>query len=379
MKKRHLALGIATVAAVTFLITTAGYYYLFGLNQISVSQFFRLAVAARYIEANYVDEVDTEKLIGGALAGMASSMGDPHSVYLDEKMYKMLQEHTDGSFGGVGVVMGIREDKVPVVISPIEGTPSDVAGIKSGDRILAVDGVDTKTIPYEEIAARIRGAVGTEVVLSIRREGEEDKDYILTRSNIETKSVAGEIKEDGIGYIRIASFNEHTATEFNKIYAELEQQGMKKIILDLRGNPGGVLPVCAKVAEKFVPEGVIVSTRDRNGHEEVFRSSLKSVPYPAVVLVDNGSASASEIVAGAIQDTGAGILVGTKTYGKGSVQAVINLQNNDGLKLTIARYYTPNGRCIDGIGIEPDVVVEAAPESGKDVQMEKALEIIREK
>lgn len=377
MKKRYLALGIAMVMVFTFLATTAGYYYIFGLNQINLSQLFRLAVAARYIEANYVDEVDTEKLIGGALAGMASSMGDPHSVYLDEKMYKMLQEHTDGAFGGVGVVMGIREDKVPVVISPIEGTPSDVAGIKSGDKILAVDGVDTKTIPYEEIAARIRGEVGTEVVLSIRREGEEDKDYILTRSNIETKSVAGEMKEEGIGYIRIASFNEHTATEFNKIYSDLEQQGMKKVILDLRGNPGGVLPVCVKVAGKFVPQGVIVSTRDRNGHEEVFRSSLESVPYPAVVLVDHGSASAAEIVAGAIQDTGAGTLVGTKTYGKGSVQAVIHLQKNDGLKLTIARYYTPNGRCIDGVGIEPDVVVDAKPDGSSDTQLEKALEIIR--
>ena len=173
---------------------------------------FRFVNALRFIQTQYVNEVDNEKLITGALKGMVNSLDDPHSVYLDEQMYKLLLEHTDGSFGGVGVVMGMREDKIPMVIAPIEGSPSELAGIKSGDQIISVDGQDTRVLPFEEVAAKIRGEIGTQVVLTIRRDN-ADIDYILTRSNIETISVAGSMKSEDIGYIRIASFNEHTATK----------------------------------------------------------------------------------------------------------------------------------------------------------------------
>ena len=346
MKKRYLFLNAIVLVLLTVFATVTGLYYLLGLGGTNTLQAVRFVNALRFIQTQYVNEVDNEKLISGAIKGMVNSLDDPHSIYLDEQMYKLLLEHTDGSFGGVGVVMGMREDKIPMVIAPIEGTPSELAGIKSGDQIIAVDGQDTRVIPFEEVAAKIRGEIGTEVILTIRRNG-TDIDYILTRSNIETISVAGEMKGDDIGYIRIASFNEHTATEFNKIYQDLEGKGMKKVILDLRDNPGGILTVCTKVAEKFVPEGVIVSTRNREGKQEFFRSSLAEAKYPLAVLVNGGSASASEIVAGAIQDTGVGTLIGTKTYGKGSVQAVIPMANKDGMKLTIAKYYTPNDRCID--------------------------------
>ena len=376
MKKRYLFLGAIVLILLTCFSTIAGLYYLLGLGNTNSLQVFRFVNALRFIQTQYVNEVDNEKLITGALKGMVNSLDDPHSVYLDEQMYKLLLEHTDGSFGGVGVVMGMREDKIPMVIAPIEGSPSELAGIKSGDQIISVDGQDTRVLPFEEVAAKIRGEIGTQVVLTIRRDN-ADIDYILTRSNIETISVAGSMKREDIGYIRIASFNEHTATEFNKIYHELEEKGMKKVILDLRDNPGGILTVCTKIAENFVPEGVIVSTRDRAGNQEVFRSSLPEAKYPLVVLVNGGSASASEIVAGAIQDTGVGTLIGTKTYGKGSVQAVIPMANKDGMKLTIAKYYTPNDRCIDGIGIEPDITIELDKE--KDNQLEKAIEVLQGK
>ena len=376
MKKRYLFLNAIVLVLLTVFATVTGLYYLLGLGGTNTLQTVRFVNALRFIQTQYVNEVDNEKLISGAIKGMVNSLDDPHSIYLDEQMYKLLLEHTDGSFGGVGVVMGMREDKIPMVIAPIEGTPSELAGIKSGDQIIAVDGQDTRVIPFEEVAAKIRGEIGTEVILTIRRNG-TDIDYILTRSNIETISVAGEMKGDDIGYIRIASFNEHTATEFNKIYQDLEGKGMKKVILDLRDNPGGILTVCTKVAEKFVPEGVIVSTRNREGKQEFFRSSLAEAKYPLAVLVNGGSASASEIVAGAIQDTGVGTLIGTKTYGKGSVQAVIPMANKDGMKLTIAKYYTPNDRCIDGIGIEPDLIIE--PEQGADNQLAKAIDVLQGK
>lgn len=376
MKKRYLFLNAIVLVLLTVFATVTGLYYLLGLGGTNTLQAVRFVNALRFIQTQYVNEVDNEKLISGAIKGMVNSLDDPHSIYLDEQMYKLLLEHTDGSFGGVGVVMGMREDKIPMVIAPIEGTPSELAGIKSGDQIIAVDGQDTRVIPFEEVAAKIRGEIGTEVILTIRRNG-TDIDYILTRSNIETISVAGEMKGDDIGYIRIASFNEHTATEFNKIYQDLEGKGMKKVILDLRDNPGGILTVCTKVAEKFVPEGVIVSTRNREGKQEFFRSSLAEAKYPLAVLVNGGSASASEIVAGAIQDTGVGTLIGTKTYGKGSVQAVIPMANKDGMKLTIAKYYTPNDRCIDGIGIEPDLIIE--PEQGADNQLAKAIDVLQGK
>ena len=376
MKKRYLFLNAIVLVLLTVFATVTGLYYLLGLGGTNTLQAVRFVNALRFIQTQYVNEVDNEKLISGAIKGMVNSLDDPHSIYLDEQMYKLLLEHTDGSFGGVGVVMGMREDKIPMVIAPIEGTPSELAGIKSGDQIIAVDGQDTRVIPFEEVAAKIRGEIGTEVILTIRRNG-TDIDYILTRSNIETISVAGEMKGDDIGYIRIASFNEYTATEFNKIYQDLEGKGMKKVILDLRDNPGGILTVCTKVAEKFVPEGVIVSTRNREGKQEFFRSSLAEAKYPLAVLVNGGSASASEIVAGAIQDTGVGTLIGTKTYGKGSVQAVIPMANKDGMKLTIAKYYTPNDRCIDGIGIEPDLIIE--PEQGADNQLAKAIDVLQGK
>ncbi|MCE5284700.1 MAG: S41 family peptidase, partial [Pelosinus sp.] len=319
--------------------------------------------------------------------GMVAALNDPHSIYMDPKMYKKLMTDTEGSFGGVGIVVGMK-DKVLTVIAPIEGTPGDKAGIKSGDQIIKIDGAETKDLVMDEAVDKIRGPEGSKVVLSIRRGEESLKDYELVRSNIPIKTVAGKMLPDNIGYIRIAMFNENTSADFLKAYQELEDQGMKAMILDLRDDPGGLLKECVKVAGKIVPKGPVVSVVERSGETKTEYSSLESIKYPLVVLVNGGSASASEIVAGAVQDTGAGVLVGTKTYGKGSVQTIIPLLDKgkfgsaaggDAIKLTIAKYLTPSGRSINGIGIEPDVKVELPEGSEKDVQLDKAIEVIKSK
>jgi len=234
-------------------------------------------------------------------------------------------------------------------------------------------------MPIDQVANKIRGDAGTQVVLTIHRQGVEDKDYEITRSNIETKSVGHEMMDNGIGYIRIASFGERTGQEFKTAYADLESKGMKGMVLDLRNNPGGLLTASVDIANMLVPKGKIVSIDKRDGSEEVHNSTLEQVKYPLVVLINGGSASASEIVAGAIQDTQAGTLVGTKSYGKGSVQVVMPMYGGTALKLTIAKYYTPSGRSIDGIGIDPDVPVELDLNGGVDNQLAKALTVLQEK
>lgn len=377
MSKKKLILGSIFLVLLTMFATLSGVYYVLGLNQFKVSNTVRFLHALRFIDSQFVNEVSENKLITGAISGMMASLEDPHSIYLDPQMYKELMSHTEGSFGGVGIVMGVK-DKVLTVVAPIEGTPSFTAGIKSGDKIVKINGEDTKDLAVDQAANKIRGEIGTEITLTIQREGEEEKDYALTRSNIEIKTVASKMLDGGVGYIRISTFSEHTGKDVEKAYKELEEQGMKAIVLDLRDNPGGLLNTSVEVANYFIPKGTVVSTIKRDGTREVLSATkLDAVKYPAAVLVNGGSASASEIVSGAIQDTQSGTIVGTKSYGKGSVQIVMPMYGGDALKLTIAKYYTPNDRSIDGIGIEPDVVVE--PNGTTDNQLEKAIEIVKGK
>ena len=233
-------------------------------------------------------------------------------------------------------------------------------------------------MPQDVAVGKIRGPEGTAVTLTIRR-GETVRDYTLTRSNIQIKTVTGKMLSPGIGYIRISMFNENTGNDFNRVYGELEQQGMKGLVLDLRDNPGGLLDESVKVAQKLVPQGPVVSVVSRDGSKEVHTSSLPAVKYPLAVLVNGGSASAAEIVAGAVQDTGAGTLVGAKTYGKGSVQTLLKLADDTAIKLTIAKYLTPHGRSINGVGIQPDVAVENQETPARDVQLERATSIVQGK
>ena len=380
MKKKTVFLLVIATAVVTLNATIFAFYALMGFNAQKTKDVLRFFGALRFIETQYVRDVDYTNLIDGAISGMVKTLDDPHSIYLDPKMYELMRSHTEGSFGGVGIVMGFKDNKI-TVISVMEGTPSEAAGIKTGDEIIAVDGVPTSEIEPEEVVLHIRGEIGTDVTLKIRRAGEEDKDYVVRRATIQVHTVAGQMlpDTDGIGYIRIASFSEHTADEFKDAYHALENEGVKGMIIDLRENPGGLVTSCVAIANMVVPKGPVVSVVQKDGRREEYESELSEEKYPLVVLIDGNSASASEILAGALQDTGAATIVGQTSYGKGSVQVILPLYDDDALKLTIAKYYTPSGRSIDGTGIEPDVRVEPQVDGAQDVQLLKAIDVMKGK
>lgn len=377
MSKKKIIIGVLLTAVLSSFLTIAGLCFVFGIHSNEVADIVRFLGVKRFIEARYVSDVNETKLMDGAISGMVQSLGDPHSLYMNADRFEQLKEHTEGEFGGIGVTMGFKDSKV-TIISVLDDTPGQHAGLEAGDEIMAVDGTPVSEMQPEEVAMHIRGEVGTKVVLTIERDG-ETQDYTIERATIKIDTAKGTMLEDGMGYIRIASFSENTGKEFKAAYDSLEEQGMKGLIIDLRENPGGLVTSCVEIANMVVPKGPIVSVVERDGSKEVHESKLEESKYPIVVLIDGNSASASEILAGALQDTGAATLVGTKSYGKGSVQVVVPMLHDDGLKLTIAKYYTPNGRCIDGTGIEPDVEVELPEGATTDVQLEKAKEVLKEK
>lgn len=368
---------IIVIIAVTVLVVLNGLYFGLGFNKVGVVNTIKILGIYSLINKSYVNDVVSDKLVAGMIKGMVESLGDEHSIYLDKKMYQEMLMKTEGYFGGVGIVLGVK-DKDLTVVAPIEDTPGFLAGIKPGDIIVAIDQINVKDLSLEEAVNKIRGEQGSTVVLSIKR-AEEIKDYILIRSNIEIKTVKGEILDNNVGYIRIAMFSEKTATELNKVYQELINKGATAFVLDLRSNPGGLLQASVAAANLFVPQGPVVSVVHKDGSKEVYSSNLASINYPLAVLINGGSASAAEILAGAIKDTNAGTLVGTKSYGKGSVQGVIPIGNAEAIKLTIAKYYTPSNVSIDGVGIEPNIIVELPKDAKTDVQLAKALAVVKNK
>ena len=330
------------------------------------------------IRSSYVGEYTDKKLFEGAMHGLVEGLDDPYSEYLDETGFSRLNEMTDGTFGGIGVVLGQR-NKEFVVVSPMEGSPGAKAGIEAGDKILKVNDVDTKGRSLEDVVSTIRGKKGTSVKLLLEHKNGQQFTADIVRDDIKVKSVAGRMLPDSkIGYIRIAMFNENTGEEFKKAYEKLEQEGMQATLLDLRHNPGGLLTECVKVSNYIVPKGPVVSITDKKGNTKVYESKLEKVKYPLAVLIDHGSASASEIVSAAVQDTKAGKLFGVKTYGKGCVQSVFHITTKTGLKLTTAMYYTPSGRSIHKVGVTPDVEIELPEKATVDVQLNKAEEYLRD-
>ena len=330
------------------------------------------------IRSSYVGEYTDKKLFEGAMHGLVESLDDPYSEYLDETGFSRLNEMTDGTFGGIGVVLGQRNNEF-VVVSPMEGSPGAKAGIEAGDKILKVNDVDTKGRTLEDVVSTIRGKKGTSVKLLLEHKNGQQFTADIVRDDIKVKSVAGRMLPDSkIGYIRIAMFNENTGEEFKKAYEKLEQEGMQATLLDLRHNPGGLLTECVKVSNYIVPKGPVVSITDKKGNTKVYESKLEKVKYPLAVLIDHGSASASEIVSAAVQDTKAGKLFGVKTYGKGCVQSVFHITTKTGLKLTTAMYYTPSGRSSHKVGVTPDVEIELPEKATVDVQLNKAEEYLRD-
>ena len=355
-------------------------YYLTQMNPEELAATLKLFRAVQVVKGQYVGTAEGSLLMTGSLKGMVNSLGDPYSVYLDPKMYSELMLETKGSFGGVGIVLGVKEKQLTVV-APIEGTPAEAAGIQSGDLIMKIDNQDTKDMALDEAVGKIRGKEGSTVTLTIRRASQEPQEYKLTRATIVLKSVSGKMLENGIGYIRLSMFSETTGNDFLLKMNELTGQGMKSLILDLRNNPGGLIGESVKVASLLVPQGPIVSVIGKDGTRETSESQLEKPTIPLVVLINGGSASASEIVAGAIQDTGVGKLIGVKTFGKGSVQRIIPLDKDSAVKITIAEYHTPKDRSIHGKGIEPDILVEMPKDKDakEDPQLDKAIEVLKGK
>jgi len=358
--------------------------------------------ALRIIKENYVEQVSMKDLIYGALNGMTKSL-DPFSSFFTPKQYESFRQETEGEFGGVGIEIGMEKGR-PVVISPIEGTPAFRAGIKPGDVILEINGEDTSNMSLIDVVQRIRGKVGTKVQLTIYRKGMEKPMKIeLERALIKIESVRWTTLGD-VGYIKLSQFNENVSVQVERALKELTSKRVKGIILDLRNDPGGLLSEAVNVADLFLPEGkLVVYTRSRKGETQKYFARRKPVVpdgLPVIVLINKGSASASEIVAGALQDYKRAVILGEKSFGKASVQNIIPLEDGSALKLTVAHYYTPLGRLIHNRGIVPDVQVamdekqeEALQEairqkrlegkSGlillpeKDPQLSKAIELIR--
>ena len=314
------------------------------------------------VKKNYVEEIDSSVLMQGAINGMIKSL-DPHSTYMTPELYKELEVETQGRFGGIGIEITLLKD-ILTVVSPIEDTPAFTAGVKSGDQIIKIDGKSTKDISIMEAVKKLRGAENTKVTITIMRENmAKPKDFVLTRAIIQVKSVKEKTFDDNIGYIRIASFHERTADDVRKALRDIDKKvrPMKGLVLDLRNDPGGLLIQAIEVSDMFLKAGVIVSTRGRTKTMEtkaIAKNDSNEITCPIVVLVNEGTASAAEIVAGALQDNGRALIIGTKTFGKASVQTVIPLEDGSALKLTTARYYTPKGRSIQAEGIKPDVIVK---------------------
>ncbi|MEK6815003.1 MAG: S41 family peptidase [Nitrospirota bacterium] len=330
------------------------------------------------VQKNYVDEVKTKEIVYGAIRGMLNTL-DPHSAFMKPEQYKEMQVETKGEFGGIGIQIGIK-DAMLTVIAPLEGTPADKAGIRAGDKIVKVDGKSTKDMTLTEAVEKMRGPKGTQVTLTILRdEFAAPKDFTITRDIIKIQSVRHKDLGDGVGYIRITQFQERTSEDLGKAVAKMKEAKVTALVLDLRNNPGGLLNQAVEAADFFLPpKRLVVYIKGRRGDKDEFftREEETFQGIPIVILVNEGSASASEIVAGALQDWGRAVVMGTQTFGKGSVQTVLPLTDGSGIRLTTAKYYTPKGRSIQNTGIAPDILVDA---EGREPEVAAAVDRPREK
>jgi carboxyl-terminal processing protease len=357
-----------------------------------------------YIEANYVEEVEPEKLMQGAIRGMLRTL-DPHSSFMPQDVYREMQVETEGRFGGLGIEITVRDD-VLTIVAPIEGTPAFRAGLQAGDQIVKIEGESTKEMSLIDAVKKLRGPEGTTVTISMFRKGFTDpQDVTLTRAVIQIKSVRWKKLPDDIGYVKLRSFQKTSTEELEEALQDLEEQRIRGLVLDLRNNPGGLLEQAISVSDEFLEAGkLIVYTKGRLASQNMkgfSKNERAHLGYPLAILVNGGSASASEIVAGALQDLGRATIIGSQSFGKGSVQTIIPLSDGSGLRLTTAKYYTPKGREINGKGITPDIMIEEPQptqeqEEGKqeagrsrrlmplpgddltnDIQLQKAVEFLK--
>ena len=343
-----------------------------------------------YTKLYYYDDIENEKLQDGLYTGLIDGLGDKYSVYYNEEDYQALQISTTGQYYGIGAGLSQDKDTMVVTVNKIyEGTPSESAGLLKDDVIVSVDGTEAASMELSELVKLIRGEKGTTVHLEIYRPStEENLSFDVERQDITLPSVSHKMFEDGIGYVHIDSFETETAAQFEEAVKDLEDQGMKALIIDVRYNPGGMVTAVVQILDDILPEGTVVYTEDKNGNRQDYTSSGDTyLDYPIAVLINGESASASEILAGAIKDYQYGTLIGTTTFGKGIVQTIFPLEDGDAVKLTTAKYFTPNGNYIHGVGIEPDIELEyeyldkdaTSYDEAYDNQIQKAIEVLKDK
>lgn len=386
MTKRLAVALVAVLLAANLVVATRIYSQAAATKSDKENPYKQLELMTRVMETirtQYVDtnKVDYQELTYGALKGMVGSL-DPHSQFMEPEVYEDMKSDTEGKFGGLGIQIGLSKEGFLTCIAPIEDTPAARAGLLPGDRIIKIEGKVTDRMSLQDAVKQLRGEPGTKVTFTVFRQkakdpGDRIKDYTIIRDLVKVDSVKdAKLIEDGIGYIRITQFNEPTADEFEKALTSLEATGLDALIIDLRNNPGGLLESARKIASKFVPAGqLIVSTEGRDLSQKiVYRSERgkKRLECPLVVLVNSGSASGSEIVAGALKDLQRAVLVGEKTFGKGSVQSILALPDGSALRLTTAKYYTPSHQVIHEHGIEPNIVVPISEDDERKLMLQRA-------
>ncbi len=385
--KKIFSLGFVSAAILAGFIL--GVYFgqsqsaLYPASEVDLSLFWETYYK---LQNKYVDKekIDIKKMLYGAVSGMVKSLGDSYTVFMPPQEAKRFEEDVKGAFGGIGIEIGIRKEQLQV-IAPLEGTPAQKQGLRAGDKIIKINDQATSDLGIEEAVNLIRGPKGTEVALTIFREGwDNTKEIKIIRDIIEIPSLKLEFKEDGIAYVKLYQFSEKAGLDFRKAAIEILNSPAQKIILDLRNNPGGYLEISQDIAGWFLKKDQVVAIEDFGaGNKKDYKSQgpAKFGEFKVVVLINKGSASASEILAGALRDTRGILLIGEKSFGKGSVQELEKLRDGSSLKITVAKWLTPKGNLIADIGLEPDIKVEISEkdyDENKDTQLEKALEIIKE-
>ena len=404
-KKKLLLIVVITILITAFTTYTFGNFAMvkvgdkvlvsegdFNVMKSYAQKYNKFEKLINYAQENFLYEADEETMLEGGLKGMLNALGDPYTEYMTQKEFNSLLEQTKGSYEGIGVYITPSDDNRIMVVSPIEDTPAEKAGLKTGDKIIKINGTEYTAEQMDDAIKIMKGMPNTSVTLTILRVDKDGKtqtfDVDVMRETIKLVTVKSEMLEDNIGYIRITTFDEHTAADFKAQYNALEKQGMKGLVVDLRYNPGGIIDATVEITDMLIGEGYVTYTQTKAGEREYYNSDKNKIEIPYVLLVNEGSASASEIMAGAVKDTKSGTLIGTKTFGKGIVQRIQRFgSDGSGVKMTISEYFTPSGVNIHGIGIEPDITLELNESTegygseyySTDNQLQKGVEVIKEK
>ncbi len=402
-KKKYILTIILVFFVTAFLTLTVGNVLLIEMGQRVVlsegtykemremyEKYAKQESVMKIAEQDFLYEADEKKMLEGALEGTLKALGDPYTQFMTKEEFSALMQDTEGTYEGIGVYITASDDNKILIVSPIEDTPAEKAGLKTGDKIIRINGTEYSADQIDQAVSIMKGVPGTSVTLTIQREKEDGtkdiSDVSVNREKIKIKTIKPSMLEDNIGYIRITTFDKLTADDFKTAYNDLKKQGMKGLVIDLRYNPGGIIDSTVAISDIFMGEGVVTYTKTKSGEIEYYKSKASAEDIPIVLLINEGSASASEIMAGALKDTGRATLIGTKSFGKGIVQRVQRFGNDgEGIKMTVSEYFTPNGINIHGIGIEPDINIalpKDAPGYGyefynTDNQLQKAVEVLR--